>query len=206
MLTIGKVKIPSAGIDIAMHGMRNSWNSWKDGDSEDDMIGPQDLSLAKNLANKGGSHAKYRRMIVVYADIKAPLYFWKEFDTYKIGTVTLSCSTMHTLANRNIELKDFSWEKLYPQSIDKLEELINEINRHRADYAINRANGSWWQLIQLLPSSYNQQRTVMLNYEVLHHIYQDRKVHRLDEWRKFCDWIRALPYADDLIICEEMSQ
>lgn len=161
-------------------------------------IGPNDHDLMMRLAKGGPVHAKYRRMIVVYVDITAPLYWWKEFDTYKVGTVANSCSTMHKIHDKEFTLEDFSVEHLLPDIRDAFEiSIIKALNiardcfirnPHRKDY--------WWHMIQLLPSSYNQKRTVMLNYEVLAGIYPMRKNHKLDEWHTFCDWIRSLPYSE----------
>lgn len=160
-------------------------------------IGPNDYDLMMKLANAGSEHSKYRRMIVVYCDILAPLYWWKEFDTYKVGTVANSCSTMHKIHARKFELSDFSNEQLGASAIeDSLEHTIEFLNIAREMYIQKKSKAAWWQMIQLLPSSYNQKRTVMLNYEVLSHIYKQRKDHKLDEWREFCRWIEELPYSE----------
>lgn len=247
------------GLEHAIRGMRNPMNSWDKSDSEycsersciecpnnnengvcgvgfdyeKYVVGPNDLDLMKRLAAGGPVHAKYRRMIVVYVDITAPLYWWKEFDTYKIGTVANSCSTMHKIHAKEFELNDFShehiidfWEvedkSLYmddegnyhfdnhpvivlgdgdhfvsPYGILKF--TISMLNKCRKLYLETKDKKYWWQMIQLLPSSYNQKRTVMLNYEVLNNIYYSRKGHKLDEWHDFCDWIEKLPYADGVI-------
>ena len=189
---------------------------------EDDttfVIGPEDLKLAKRLCKAGSGHAKFRRMMVVYIDICAPLYWWKEFDTYKVGTVTNSCSTMHTIDDKAFELLDFSCEKLIDKvqnliendpesfdiemqesySVDAMKVVIEALNHYRQLYLETKDKKYWWQLIQLLPSSFMQRRMVMLNYEVLAKIYQERVNHKLDEWKIFCDWVEKLPYADDLI-------
>ena len=179
------------------------------------MIGPNDHKLMMSLASGGPVHAKYRRMIVVYLDITAPLYWWKEYDTYKIGTVANSCSTMHKIHEKEFTREDFSYEHLirpddrydidcsvkipreapyYP--IDVLDLTIRSLNACRDLYLQTGDKDIWWQMIQLLPSSYNQKRTVMLNYEVLHNIYISRKNHKLDEWRDFCKWIESLPYSE----------
>ena len=155
------------------------------------------------LAKGGPVHAKYRRMIVVYVDITAPLYWWKEFDTYKIGTVVNSCSTMHKIHAKEFEIADFSHEHILSEH-DLLwkpvfEDVIHVLNSARDLYLETRDKKYWWQMIQLLPTSYNQKRTVMLNYEVLAGIYPMRKDHKLDEWHDFCDWIKMLPYSE--IIC-----
>ena len=176
------------------------------------MIGPNDHKLMMSLAAGGPVHAKYRRMITVYLDITAPLYWWKEYDTYKIGTVANSCSTMHKIHEKEFTLEDFSHEHLnddrascevnggdhfYPLSaLDVLKITIDALNYWRRRYLATKNKDDWWQMIQLLPSSYNQKRTVMLNYEVLAGIYQSRKNHKLDEWHTFCDWIKTLPYSE----------
>lgn len=166
------------------------------------LVGPNDLDLMTRLSNAGTDHRKFMRMITVYVDITAPLYWWKEFDTYKVGTVANSCSTMHKIADKEFTLEDFSCEHMNHTSLNVLKEIIDLLNKYREDY-LNPEAGKigvkkdyWWQLIQLLPSSYNQRRTVMLNYEVLANIYKSRKGHKLDEWNSFCDWIESLPYAE----------
>lgn len=178
------------------------------------LVGPNDLDLMTRLSKAGTDHRKFMRMITVYIDILAPLYWWKEFDTYKIGTVANSCSTMHKIAAKEFTLEDFSHEHLgvtVPAELNDGEEVfqnlwfvslkqtIENLNIAR-DYYIREQNADlkkkyWWQMIQLLPSSYNQKRTVMLNYEVLANIYKSRKGHKLDEWNSFCDWIESLPYS-----------
>lgn len=229
------------GWDAAIRGMRNPMNSWEKSDSfefppdEDGVpdIGPNDYKLMKSLRESGTDHRKFMRMITVYVDITAPLYWWKEFDTYKVGTVANSCSTMHKIAAKRFTLEDFSCEHLYPSMLegaddgyydniaeeflaseDVLKIVVNALNAYRNEYifasddlksakdikditslkAIQKK--AWWQMIQLLPSSYNQKRTVMLNYEVLANIYKSRKDHKLDEWRDFCKWIKTLPYSE----------
>jgi len=167
----------------------------------DSWIGPNDLDLMKRLAAGGPVHAKYRRMIVVYLDILAPLYWWKEFDTYKVGTVANSCSTMHKIHAKAFTTSDFSTEHLNNDSAQLLEETIDILNVYRDRFLDSKDKGDWWQMIQLLPSSYNQKRTIMLNYEVLHNIYHSRKDHKLDEWHTFCDWIEILPVHE--IITDE---
>lgn len=183
-------------------------------------IGPNDCDLMARLRNAGTDHRKFMRMITVYLDIAAPLYWWKEFDTYKVGTVANSCSTMHKIADKEFTLEDFSHEHLtIRQSTVVLKEMVDALNVFRDVYLnggiLRHENGNmrcfgkkdkevWWQMIQLLPSSYNQRRTVMLNYEVLANIYKSRKDHKLDEWHTFCDWIRSLPYSE-LITGEEKN-
>jgi hypothetical protein len=163
-------------------------------------VGANDYDLMMRLAEAGPEHAKYRRMIVVYADVTAPLYWWKEYDTYKVGTVANSCSTMHKIHSKQFELADFSHEHLTIVSSIALKEVIYNLNYWRAQYDLaytdKQRKECWWQLIQLLPSSYNQRRTLMLNYEVLANIYKQRKSHKLDEWREFCKWIEQLPYSE----------
>lgn len=172
-------------------------------------IGENDLSLMKKLVNAGSDHSKFMRMINVTADITAPLYWWKEYDTYKVGTVANSCSTMHKIHDKEFVWEDFSWEHLYSDyDTDNLgsEELANYIltalNRYRERYLQTKNKDDWWQMIQLLPTSYNQKRTVQLNYAVLRNMYHSRKNHKLDEWHTFCEWVERLPYSE-LITGEE---
>lgn len=177
------------------------------------VIGDNDLSLMKRLAKAGTDHRKFLRMINVTMDITAPLYWWKEFDTYKVGTVSNSCSTMHKIAAKEFTLEDFSCEHLITQAKDKFKNIVDALNGYRdifvnwekQDELIQRAfeynkKQVWWQMIQLLPSSYNQRRTVMLNYEVLANIYKSRKNHKLDEWRDFCSWVETLPYFNEICL------
>ena len=168
-------------------------------------VGPDDRDLMTRLRNAGTDHRKFMRMITVYADITAPLYWWKEFDTYKVGTVANSCSTMHKIADKEFTLEDFSHEHLAYSSCTRneldnpmyaLEQMIVVLNGCRDKYISTNNKFWWWQMIQLLPSSYNQRRTVMLNYEVLANIYKSRRNHKLDEWHTFCDWIESLPYSE----------
>ena len=206
------------GFDAAIRGMRNSMNSLDKMDSyyiwpddEEFHIGPNDHDLMMKLRNAGTDHRKFMRMIVVHTDITAPLYFWKQFDCYKIGTVSNSCSTMHKIAEKEFTLDDFSHEHLTNRSLEILEDIIEILNKYRdlylnggEDYFADaddedyepKDKKMWWQMIQLLPSSYNQKRTVMLNYEVLANMYESRKNHKLDEWRDFCKWVEALPYSE----------
>lgn len=247
MIKIEKTEV--VGFEAAIRGMRNPKNSWEKSDSgicpngtefgycyldhrkycprrnTDDpafCIGPEDLNLMTRLRNAGTDHRKFMRMITVYLDITAPLYWWKEFDTYKVGTVANSCSTMHKIADKEFTLDDFSHEHLFKEddvggmyysataeeeftSTDVLKVIIEALNVYRKTYMAVKAGTVsdydhmskeyWWQMIQLLPSSYNQKRTVMLNYEVLANIYKSRKDHKLDEWHTFCDWIENLPYS-----------
>lgn len=213
MLKIENVEI--YGWDAAIRGMRNPKNSWHRSDSywtyiEDPetheraryefFMGDRDLALARGLAQMGPDHGKYTRFITVTLDITAPFYFWKEFDTYKIGTVANSCSTMHTITDREIEMEDFSIEHLKPTSMPLFAQLLQLINVARVAYNSTGDKSHWWQIIQLLPSSFNQRRTVLLNYAVLRNMYHARKNHKLDEWHTFCEWIESLPYAKELII------
>lgn len=223
------------GWEHAIRGMRNPMNSWEKSDSgwdeiyhstvdkdkflmvQDDgeyeyYLGPNDQDLMKRLRNAGTDHRKFMRMITVYVDLTAPLYWWKEFDTYKVGTVANSCSTMHKIAAKEFTLKDFSCEHLNDDcvacdvvfgdhsddltSLDILKYTIEGLNYWRRRYLATKNKDDWWQMIQLLPSSYNQRRTVMLNYEVLANIYKSRKDHKLDEWRELCEWIEGQPYSE----------
>ena len=245
------------GWEHAIRGMRNPLNSWDKSDSEfirdpdygcsgncpcEDIdghcdccfIGANDLDLMKRLRNAGTDHRKFMRMITVYVDITAPLYWWKEFDTYKVGTVANSCSTMHKIAAKEFTQEDFSYEHLddiwgyepevrdmaptieFETHTDKItnyvlgpDDILNltikMLNRCRDLYLKTKEKTYWWQMIQLLPSSYNQKRTVMLNYEVLANIYKSRRSHKLDEWKDFCKWIEGLPYSE-LITVESIEE
>ena len=246
MLKIENTEV--VGFEAASRGMRNPMNSWDRGDSgvcathgpakcadcaytdchADDIdigtkyiLGPNDLDLMIRLRNAGTDHRKFMRMIVVYLDITAPLYWWKEFDTYKVGTVANSCSTMHKIADKEFDVNDFSHEHIeeldgdeYNMSYDWLLRTVDILNYYRKKYhtaseklstyitdaewkhTLAQQKLFWWQMIQLLPSSYNQKRTVMLNYEVLANMYKSRRNHKLDEWHTFCDWIETLPYSE----------
>ena len=230
MLKIENAEV--VGWEHAIRGMRNPMNSWEKSDSrmvycdgecsscdayelfsddscmtalgENIIIGPNDRELAVKLAKAGTDHRKFMRMITVYLDITAPLYWWKEFDTYKVGTVANSCSTMHKIAAKEFTLEDFSIEHLqgvnqckWGDSVPALVmvQIVECLNFWRNRYLQTRDKNDWWQIIQLLPSSYNQKRTVMLNYEVLANIYKSRRNHKLDEWHTLCDWIETLPYS-----------
>ena len=215
------------GWEHAIRGMRNPKNSWEKTDSypavdcgkcgrieregccikegrdctgfECFEVGPNDLKLMTTLRNAGTDHRKFMRMITVYLDITAPLYWWKEFDTYKVGTVANSCSTMHKIAAKEFTLDDFSHEHLQDDSVAVLESVIHTLNAHREWFnnkVLDDPKIDWWQMIQLLPTSYNQKRTVMLNYEVLANIYKSRRHHKLDEWHTLCDWVESLPYSE----------
>ena len=235
MLKIENTEV--VGWEHAIRGMRNPKNSWAKSDSHWDYvnprpeyltvahfddanfnIGPNDKKLMSTLRNAGTDHRKFMRMITVYLDITAPLYWWKEFDTYKVGTVANSCSTMHKIADKEFTLEDFSCEHLIDYDLYSCNEVdgpvingaphigcgglqllnltINVLNYYRGKYLSTKDKKYWWQMIQLLPSSYNQRRTVMLNYEVLANIYKSRRNHKLTEWHTFCDWIESLPYSE----------
>lgn len=228
--------IETMGWEAAIRGMRNPMNSWDKSDSEFNAgcdfncetcnlfekkcskLGDNDLELMRKLASNGPVHAKYRRMITVYMDITAPLYWWKEFDTYKVGTVANSCSTMHKIAAKEFTIDDFSHEHLFTDAgpdfiysrtceeilvnTDVLAIVVEALNGARKRYLETKDKSYWWQMIQLLPSSYNQKRTVMLNYEVLHNMYHSRKDHKLDEWRTFCSIVTSLPYSSLITIKE----
>ena len=225
MIKIENVEV--VGWESAIRGMRNPMNSWDKSDSwygcpygENDhteskychnschndcdfCVGDNDLDLMKRLVKAGTDHRKFMRMIVVYADITAPLYWWKEADTYKVGTVRNSCSTMHKITEKEFTLNDFSCEHLFTSDISEkgtplglMKNIIDMLNIYRTEYLNSKDKSDWWQLIQLLPSSYNQRATVMLNYEVLSNIYHSRKNHKLDCWIDFCQWIETLPYSE----------
>ena len=201
MLTIEKTVLPSPEQwEIIIEGMRNPMNSWDKMDSFPGMemyfIGENDHRLMTSLAKGGAVHAKYRRMIPVFLTINAPLYWWKEFDTYKVGTVANSCSTMHKIHSKEFTLDDFSHDHLIGLQLRNLKNTITVLNDAREAFLKGKDKTHWWQMIQLLPTSYNQKRTVLLNYEVLVNIYHSRKNHKLDEWHIFCDWIRNLPHSD----------
>ena len=233
MIKIENVVLPyEKQWEAIIRGMRNPLNSWDKSDSIECrdtfcgecngeclpytngfIIGSNDFDLMKRLDKAGTEHRKFMRMITVYIDITAPLYWWKEFDTYKIGTVCNSCSTMHKIASKEFTLEDFSCEHLETISrFDEdgeeykpymlMKEMIKCLNACRKTFMETKNKTDWWQLIQLLPSSYNQKRTVMLNYEVLANMYHQRKKHKLDEWRTFCEWIKTLP-CSELITGEE---
>lgn len=194
------------GWEGAVRGARNPMNSWDRMDSwqsdftqdgkEGYVIGINDYKMLKGLCIAGKDHRKWMRMINVTMDITAPLYWWKEFDTYKVGTVANSCSTMHKIHAKEFTLNDFSHEHLNFDSIEMLELVLIGLNSYREEYLETKDKNYWWQLIQMLPSSYNQKRTVQLNYEVLNTIYHARKNHKLDEWHTLCDVIKELPYSE----------
>lgn len=194
------------GWEAAIRGMRNPLNSWEKSDTafysypEEGVahkIGPNDLDLMKRLCNAGTDHRKFMRMIVVWVDIAAPLYWWKQFDTYKVGPVRDSCSTMHKIHAKEFEISDFSVDRLCQKNINLYEAyIIPNLNYYRNRYLETKSEDDWYQLIQLLPDSYIQLSTVMLNYEVLINMYHARKNHKLTEWHDFCDWIESLPYSE----------
>lgn len=214
------------GWEAAIRGMRNPKNSWAKSDSEFDLhkgvyeyvsIGENDLKLMQTLSKAGSDHGKFLRMINVTVDLTAPLYWWKEFDTYKVGTVADSCSTMHKLTAKEFELSDFSFEHLTEGSLDAVAKPIitilngardaylnfdeyNEKDPEGWDKGITCKKDIWWQMIQLLPSSYNQKRTVQLNYQVLKAMYFARRNHKLDEWHTFCEWCESLPYFKEICL------
>lgn len=210
--------VETFGWETAIRGMRNPMNSWDKSDSEfnvstywddectmeyehyDVIVGNNDLKLMKKLSRAGNDHGKFLRMINVTMDIVAPLYWWKEFDTYKVGTVANSCSTMHKIQAKEFTLDDFSHEHLNDGSIDMLNDVIGMLNYNRELFLEEKKKDYWWQMIQLLPSSYNQRRTVQLNYAVLKNMYHSRKNHKLNEWLLFCKWVESLPYSRELIV------
>ena len=186
------------GFEAAIRGARNPMNSWDRMDScynnGEFEIGENDYKLLKNLTIAGPEHRKWNRMVTVTMDITAPLYWWKEYDTYKVGTVANSCSTMHKIQAKKFEMSDFSVEHL--RSLGVMHEVIDELNFYRDKFNKDKKKEDWWEMIQLLPTSYNQKRTVHLNYEVLGTIYHQRRHHKLDEWHVFCDTIKTLPYRE----------
>jgi hypothetical protein len=184
------------GWEAAIRGMRNPMNSWDKSDSKGNVIGENDLELMKKLVKAGSDHSKFMRMINVSIDIVAPLYWWAEYDTYKVGTVRNSCSKMHKIHDKTFTLEDFSTEQLNTISENMIKNIIDVLNVNRDLFIETRDKFYWWQMIQLLPSSYNQRSTVQLNYAVLRNMYHSRKAHKLDEWRAFCKWIEELPYSE----------
>lgn len=196
-------------LENAIRGARNPMNSWARSDSYYNengqyILGENDLSLAKRLRNAGTSdHRKYLRQVMLSVDITAPMYWWKEYDTYKVATVANSTSTMHKIHSKPFEIEDFSHDHLTENGLKVLKGLVDEMEKIRLEYVETKDKALWYDLIQLLPSSYNQMRTCTLNYETLINIYKSRKHHKLDEWRRFCNWIETLPYAKELIIAEE---
>lgn len=195
-------------LENAMRGARNPMNSWGRMDSYYDenheyVLGPNDLDLAKRLRKAGSDHRKYIRQIFVSVDITAPLYWWKEYDTYKVSTVANSTSTMHKIHSKPFERADFSCDHMTEETLSFMDTVIAQLEMTRQKYVETKDKAHWYDLIQLLPSSYNQMRTCTMNYETLINIYFARCNHKLAEWHEFCDWIKTLPYAKELIICEE---
>ena len=191
-------------MSFIIQGLRNPMNSWDKSDSkyndlDEYKMGNNDKDLMKRLAMAGTDHRKFMRMMPVYVRITAPLYWWKEFDTYKVGTVANSCSTMHKIAAKEFTVDDFSTEHLISDSNAMMKTTCDLLNQYREKYLKTKDKKYWLQMIQLLPSSYNQTRNVMLNYEVLANIYKSRKDHKLDEWREFCKWIETIPYSELII-------
>lgn len=209
MLTVSNISVMN--FENAIRGMRNPMNSWDRMDSRTDengvfVLGENDRQRAAALCSAGTpDHRKFIRQILVSLDIDAPLYWWKEFDTYKVGTVANSCSTMHKIHSRRFRTDDFSCDQLTPESMEHFEAYITYLESVRKKYLASKSKQDWYDLIQLLPSSYNQLRTVTLNYEVLRNMYHARKEHKLLEWHVLCDAIAALPYADILITGEDRS-
>ncbi|MBD5412536.1 MAG: hypothetical protein HDR51_07320 [Treponema sp.] len=203
MITIDKVEV--FGWEAAIRGMRNSFNSWDKSDSAYNSktgkfeVREADIELMDRLSRSGPSHAKFLRYIIVTFDITAPRYWWAEMDTYKVGTVRNSCSTMHKVQAKEFERSDFSVEHLNEESLTILDELIKTINAARNRYNAEKNKDDWWQMIELLPASLNQKATLQLNYQVLQGIYFTRKDHRLDEWHDFCHWIESLPHSQLII-------
>lgn len=195
-------------LENAMRGARNPMNSWGRMDSSYDenhayVLGPNDLDLAKRLRKAGSDHRKFIRQIFVSVDITAPLYWWKEYDTYKVATVANSTSTMHKIHSKPFEWADFSCDHMTDGTLAFMDTVIERLEKIRLEYIETKDKAQWYDLIQLLPSSYNQMRTCTMNYETLVNIYFARQHHKLTEWHEFCDWIKTLPYAQELIICED---
>lgn len=209
MIFIEKTEV--FGWEAAIRGMRNSFNSWDRSDSAYDSasgkykVGPADMELMDRLSRSGPSHAKFLRYINVTMDVNAPRYWWAEMDTYKVGTVRNSCSTMHKIQAKEFVREDFSCEHLNEESLKTLDILIKTLNDARNRFNEGKNKDDWWQMIQLLPASFNQKATIQLNYQVLQNIYFTRKAHRLDEWHTFCHWIEELP-CSNLIIGKKDSE
>ena len=205
MLQVNKTSVMN--FENAIRGARNPMNSWGRIDSYYDengnsILGENDLSLAMRLARAGSDHRKYLRMIFVSVDITAPLYWWKEYDTYKISTVANSTSTMHKIHSKPFSIEDFSVDHLTPSSYTFMQTIVDKLEEIRLEYIETKSKETWYDMIQLLPSSYNQMRTCTFNYENLINMYRARKAHKLQEWHTFCDWIQTLPYAAELITFE----
>ena len=209
MITIEKISVMN--LENAVRGARNPMNSWDKSDSYYDekgnyVLGACDLDLCRRLAKAGSDHRKYLRQIFVSMDITAPLYWWKEFDTYKVATVANSCSTMHKVHAKPFSREDFSCDRLSPAAIAQLDSLIAFLEERRQVFVATKDKSAWHDIIQLLPSSYDQKRTVTMNYETLVNIYYARKSHKLAEWHTVCDVIKTLPYATDLILIKEEDE
>ena len=203
MLTVDHISVMN--LENAMRGARNPLNSWARSDSHYDeqgnyILGENDLSLATRLCSAGTDHRKFIRQIMVSMDITAPMYWWKEFDTYKVGTVANSTSTMHKIHAKPFSLEDFSTDHMTPEVLAQFRTWVDYLEQVRLRYMEDKDKAYWYDLIQLLPSSYDQKRTVTLNYEVLANIYFARRSHKLDEWHTFCDMIASLPYAREIIL------
>ncbi|MDQ2088245.1 hypothetical protein RBH29_17615 [Herbivorax sp. ANBcel31] len=202
MIRFEKVNIMN--LENAIRGARNPMNSWSKFDSYYDdsgsfIMGENDIGLAKRLCRAGSDHRKFMRQIFVSVDITAPLYWWKEFDTYKVGTTANSTSTMHKIHSKPFELGDFSWDKINNESLEMLNNIILHLDKLRNDYNRLKEKSLWYSMIQLLPSSYNQLRTCTMTYENIRNMYHSRKNHKLDEWQNFCSWVETLPYSKELI-------
>ena len=209
MLKVERISVMN--LENAMRGARNPLNSWARSDSYYDengqyILGENDLGLAKRLARAGSDHRKYLRQIFISVDVTAPMYWWKEYDTYKVATVANSTSTMHKIHSKEFSRDDFSLDKLDEDSVAFFDTIIAKLEELRLKYAETKDKQYWYDIIQLLPSSYNQMRTCSLNYETLINIYYARKGHKLDEWHTFCDFIKTLPYAKDLIMIKDEVQ
>ncbi len=208
MILLDKTQVMN--FEGAIRGARNPMNSWDRMDSSYDkkgnfVLGPNDLGLAKKLCKAGSDHRKFIRQILVCVDITAPMYWWKEFDTYKVGTVANSTSTMHKLCSKPFELTDFSHDQLSIDALAALSSYMNFMEEKRLSYLETKDKADWYDLIQLLPSSYNQTRTVTMNYENLQNMYFARRNHKLNEWHTFCDWILELPYTKEFFLQDENS-
>lgn len=206
MLTVKNSEVMN--LKNAIRGARNPMNSWSRSDSYYDengvfILGENDLSLAVRLRKAGSDHRKFLRQVFISVDITAPMYWWKEFDTYKVGTVANSTSTMHKIASVPFDISQFSCDKMDSQTIEVMNYIIEKLEALRVKYLETKDKQLWYDIIQLLPSSYNQMRTCTLNYENLIGIYYSRKNHKLDEWHVFCDYIRSLPYGEELIVCSD---
>jgi len=198
-------------IENAMRGARNPMNSWDKSDSYYDedgnyQLGPNDMNLARRLRLAGSDHRKFIRQIFVSVDITAPLYWWKEYDTYKVATVANSTSTMHKIHSKEFSIEDFSHDHLTEEGLESLKRTVEDLERIRLRFLEEKNKEDWYSIIQLLPSSYQQMRTCTMNYESLINMYFSRKSHKLEEWHIFCDWIKTLPYAKELILAEKESE